>query len=137
MAGCSKSFVAEADRVLVHDSLEYAACLAQGAKPLTLEMTGPRSQIYFDPSKVHCAIATCGGLCPGTNDVIRAIVLELYHIYGVRRIYGCVTAFRGLSPSTATTWWTSLPRRWPTSIFGGMVLSTSRVPRTPARPWTP
>ena len=36
-----------------------------------LELAGPRSKIYFEPEKTHAAIVTCGGLCPGLNDVIR------------------------------------------------------------------
>jgi 6-phosphofructokinase 1 len=125
-----KSFVPEADRVMVYDSLDYAACLAQGAKPLTLEAAGPRSQIYFDPSKVHCAIATCGGLCPGTNDVIRALVLELYHIYGVRHIFGVRYGFQGFIPKYGHDLMDLTPEAVANiHIFGGTVLSTSRGPQ--------
>ncbi|MGA2507651.1 MAG: ATP-dependent 6-phosphofructokinase [Chitinispirillaceae bacterium] len=63
-----------------------------------LEKAGPREKIYFDPSKVHAGIVTCGGLCPGSNDVIRAIVMTLWYNYGVRRISGFKFGFRGLIP---------------------------------------
>ncbi len=63
-----------------------------------IEKAGPREQIYFDPSKVHAAIVTCGGLCPGLNDVIRAIVMTLWFHYGVRKISGIRFGFRGLIP---------------------------------------
>lgn len=66
------------------------------AKNKTLEKAGPRERIYFDPSKVHAGIVTCGGLCPGLNDVIRAIVMCLWHYYGVRRISGFRYGYRGL-----------------------------------------
>ena len=69
-----KTFVQDTDQVLVDDTREYLSRLKPGEEPLFFEMAGPRAKIYFDPSKVHCAIATCGGLCPGTNDVIRSIV---------------------------------------------------------------
>jgi 6-phosphofructokinase 1 len=63
-----------------------------------MERSGPRELIYFDPSKVHAGIVTCGGLCPGLNVVIRAIVMSLWYHYGVRRISGFKFGFRGLMP---------------------------------------
>jgi len=63
-----------------------------------LEKAGPREKIYFDPSKVHAAIVTCGGLCPGLNDVIRALVMTLWYGYGVRRISGFRFGYRGFLP---------------------------------------
>ncbi len=63
-----------------------------------LEKAGPREAIYFDPSKVHAGIVTCGGLCPGLNNVIRAIVMTLWHSYGVRQISGIRYGYRGLLP---------------------------------------
>jgi 6-phosphofructokinase 1 len=63
-----------------------------------LEKAGPRELIYFDPSKVHAGIVTCGGLCPGLNNVIRAAVMTLWHRYGVRRICGVRYGYRGLLP---------------------------------------
>jgi 6-phosphofructokinase 1 len=61
-----------------------------------LQMAGPRQQIYFSPSHVHAAIVTCGGLCPGLNDVIRAITRCLWYRYGVRRITGVRFGYQGL-----------------------------------------
>jgi 6-phosphofructokinase 1 len=52
--------------------------------------------LFFDPSKVACGIVTCGGLCPGLNDVIRAIVMSLHHDYGVHRVYGFRFGYEGL-----------------------------------------
>jgi 6-phosphofructokinase 1 len=63
-----------------------------------LEKAGPREKIYFDPAKVHAGIVTCGGLCPGLNDVIRAIVMCLWYRYGVKRISGIKYGYRGLLP---------------------------------------
>ena len=58
------------------------------------ELAGPRKLIYFDPSKTRCAIVTCGGLCPGLNDVIRGIVMNLYYHYNVKHIYGVQFGYR-------------------------------------------
>lgn len=52
------------------------------------ETAGPRKKLFFDSAKTKCAIVTCGGLCPGLNDVIRAIVMESYYAYGVKEIWG-------------------------------------------------
>ncbi len=68
------------------------------AKQNLLEMAGPREKIFFDPAKVNAAIVTCGGLCPGLNDVIYSIVMSLWHRYGVRRITGIRYGYRGLLP---------------------------------------
>lgn len=63
-----------------------------------LEVAGPREKIYFSPSHVHAGIVTCGGLCPGLNDVIRAIVRSLWFLYGVRRISGIRFGYKGFLP---------------------------------------
>jgi hypothetical protein len=36
---------------------------------------GPRKEIYYEPEEVKAAIVTCGGLCPGLNDVIRQVLI--------------------------------------------------------------
>lgn len=59
---------------------------------------GPRSKIYFNPGHVHAGIVTCGGLCPGLNNVIRAITRCLWYSYGVRRISGIRNGYKGLLP---------------------------------------
>lgn len=65
------------------------------ARNQLLELAGPREKIYFDPAKTHAGIVTCGGLCPGLNDVIRAIVMCLWYRYGVRNISGIRFGYRG------------------------------------------
>jgi 6-phosphofructokinase 1 len=60
-----------------------------------IEKAGPRENIYFDPAKVHAGIVTCGGLCPGLNDVIRAIVMTLWYRYGTKRISGFMYGYQG------------------------------------------
>lgn len=65
-----------------------------------LEKAGPRAQIYFAPSHVHAGIVTCGGLCPGINDVIRALVRCLWFRYGVRRITGIRYGYKGFLPES-------------------------------------
>ena len=125
-----KSFVEDTEKVLVYDTMEYLDQLPPNERPLTFELAGPRAQIFFDFSKVHCAVATCGGLCPGTNDVIRAIVLELHHLYKVNHIYGVRYGFQGFIPHYGH----DLVRLTPAAVadihnYGGTILSSSRGPQ--------
>jgi 6-phosphofructokinase 1 len=91
-------FLENGDRVLLSSSLEtVSGILAQGGRLPAFEKAGPRSKIYFDPSKLKCGIVTCGGLCPGLNDVIRAVVLSLYHNYKVKTVFGFPYGYEGLT----------------------------------------
>ena len=63
------------------------------------ELAGPRKTIYFNPTKIRSAIVTCGGLCPGINEVIRSIVMESYYQYGSKSILGIRYGYNGLNPS--------------------------------------
>ncbi|TDT87830.1 ATP-dependent 6-phosphofructokinase [Pseudodesulfovibrio indicus] len=91
------------------------------------EKAGPREHIYFDPSKVKCAIVTCGGICPGINDVIRAIVMEAHHRYGIRHVLGITNGLRGFIPEYGYDV-KSLTPEVVSHIhqFGGTILGSSR-----------
>ncbi|MCX5883005.1 MAG: 6-phosphofructokinase, partial [Deltaproteobacteria bacterium] len=92
-------FVDDKDHVLYHNNMtEIREYLLRGSPPPSFEKAGRRKEIYFDPSKLRCGIVTCGGLCPGLNDVIRSIVMSLFYHYGVRTIFGFLCAYEGLSP---------------------------------------
>jgi 6-phosphofructokinase 1 len=65
---------------------------------LAFEKAGPRQKIFFEPPKTKAAIVTCGGLCPGLNNVIRSLVLALYHHYGVKDILGIKYGYKGFNP---------------------------------------
>jgi 6-phosphofructokinase 1 len=91
-------FVGDEEHVLYHDKAEeLKAAIKAGKEPLCFEMAGPRERIYFNPSKLRCGIVTCGGLCPGLNDVIRAIVLGLFYHYGVKTVFGFRYGYEGLA----------------------------------------
>eukprot|EP01036_Dinobryon_divergens_P022498 gene22498-30759_t len=57
----------------------------------------PRSTTHFDPKTVTAAVVTCGGLCPGLNNVIRELVHGLEYLYGVERILGIKGGYNGFS----------------------------------------
>jgi 6-phosphofructokinase 1 len=95
----SAHYVEESDRVLLDERLSAAAARSRDSAGMPgFEPAGPRRKIYFDPSKTRAGIVTCGGLCPGLNDVIRGITLELRRGYGVQRVYGFCNGFQGFVP---------------------------------------
>lgn len=58
---------------------------------------GPSKTLLYDPATVKVAVATCGGLCPGLNTVIREIVMCLTYVYHVPRgnVFGVTDGYRG------------------------------------------
>lgn len=93
----NQHYVAETDRILYDDTLDLIAARNIPLDQLpTFESGGPRRKIFFDPATTKVGVVTCGGLCPGLNDVIRAIVLELYTHYGVRDVVGFQHGYAGL-----------------------------------------
>ncbi len=95
------------------------------------ELAGARREIYFDPTKTRCGIVTCGGLCPGLNDVIRAITLQLFHSYGIKNIYGFRYGFEGLIPEFGHETIMLTPDLVSDiHQYGGSILSSSRGPQS-------
>ncbi len=80
-------------------AMDLAALREKGAVPM-FECAGPRERIFFDPSQLVCGIVTCGGLCPGLNDVIRTITLTLRWEYSVKSVLGFRFGYEGLSSKT-------------------------------------
>src|SRR5262245_6531873 len=66
---------------------------------LLFELAGPRKMLFFHPKRTCAGIVTCGGLCPGLNDVIRSIFFELRHAYGVKKVLGFRGGYQGLDPA--------------------------------------
>ncbi len=127
----NQPFVNDSDRVLIEiRERETQERLKRGETLSSFELAGPRQKIYFDPSKLRCAVVTCGGLCPGLNDIIRSVVLELYHHYGVRNIYGIRYGLQGFIPRYGHEVIELKPSRV-TSIMdmGGSILGSSRGPQ--------
>jgi len=88
--------VADNERVVIDvRELSLVQQLKKRQSPPCFELAGPRNNIFFDPSKLRCALVTCGGLCPGLNDIIRSVVLELHWGYGVGNIYGIRYGLQG------------------------------------------
>jgi 6-phosphofructokinase 1 len=89
-------------RRFVGDSLRIPHRIVQGngvaENDALFEVAGPREKLFFDPAKTRAGIVTCGGLCPGLNNVIRSLFMELHHIYGVPEVLGFRDGYVGLDP---------------------------------------
>jgi 6-phosphofructokinase 1 len=127
-------FTNDDERVLYHSKpADMKHWLDKESTPPAMEAAGPRRMLFFDPAELACGIVTCGGLCPGLNDVIRAVVRSLRLHYGVNKIYGFRFGYEGLvrrlghEPLELT----------PESVHrihegGGSILGSSRGPQDPA-----
>jgi 6-phosphofructokinase 1 len=126
--GVTHLFVSDDERVVINiKQADIEAMIAEGVAPPAFEVAGPRQKVYFDASKLRCAIATCGGLCPGLNGIIRAIVLELHYRYGVKIIYGIRHGLEGFIPEYNHDFLDLTPARVTTIMnMGGSLLGSSR-----------
>lgn len=123
-----ESFTDDDNRVLLNVKTKaLAEIVACQREPASFEEAGARRTIYFDPSKVRAAILTAGGLCPGLNDVIRALVMTLHYRYGVGSILGVKYGYQGLMPEFGHQL-VPLDANGVSHIheFGGTVLGSSR-----------
>lgn len=126
----TEHYVDESDRVLLDDTLSMVR--ARGGELPSFEPAGPRRRIFFDPSKTVAGIVTCGGLCPGLNDVIRSLVRNLTNHYGVRRVVGFRNGYQGFIPSYQYEVVELTPQSVrDINVEGGTVLGTSRGPQDP------
>ena len=95
-------FVDDESRVVYDTAAERVSDrLEKYGQVVAFEEAGPREKLFFDPLNVKAAIVTCGGLCPGTNDVIRSVVHTLFYGYGVRIIKGIQYGYSGLNPESS------------------------------------
>ena len=114
----------------VSDDVRIPERIEAGAAPgLEFELAGPRSQLFFDPQKTRAGIVTCGGLCPGLNNVIRSLFLELHFGYGVAEVIGFRGGYSGLDAKCGVEPVTITPE-YVHNIHqrGGTILGSSRGP---------
>ena len=123
-------FPSKASRYAISDDVRIPEHIEVGAEPgLQFELAGPRAKLFFDAKETRAGIVTCGGLCPGLNNVIRSLFLELHYGYGVKEVLGFRGGYGGLDPDCG---------REPLKITpeavdgihhrGGTILTSSRGP---------
>ena len=115
------------ESTFIHDGMYYRDPLSEDG-PM-FERSGPREHLFFEPAKTKVAVVTCGGLCPGLNNVIRSLYLQLHYHYGVPAVMGIRYGYSGFSPEGST------PPLWLNAEIvnnihqmGGTLLGTSRGP---------
>jgi 6-phosphofructokinase 1 len=121
-------FVDDNERIIFDNSNEYySKCMETGVTPVSFEKAGPKEMIFFEPAKTKVGIVTCGGICPGLNNVIRSLVIQLFYRYGISRVLGFKYGYEGfisdynhevveLAPDMVSD----------IHIAGGTILGTSR-----------
>lgn len=93
-------FVEDSERILYEVSEDsFEEYKSSGVKPISFEKAGPKEKIFFEPAKTKVGIVTCGGLCPGLNNVIRSLVNQLWYRYGITRILGFKYGYEGMVAS--------------------------------------
>lgn len=127
-------FVSDNERIVYDPRIEcvrkYMTC---DEVPPSMEVAGPRRKLFFNPSGFRAAIMTAGGLCPGLNDVIRALFMELFYRYRVKEVLGIRYGYMGLAPRIGPPPVVLTPEMV-ANIHrnGGTILGTSRGPQDPA-----
>jgi len=114
----------------ISDDIRIPERIEIGADPgLQFELAGPRAKLFFDAKQTRAGIVTCGGLCPGLNNVIRSLFLELHYGYGVAEVLGFRGGYAGLDPACGVK-----PVRITPQFIdgihqkGGTILGSSRGP---------
>ncbi|HPQ96448.1 MAG: ATP-dependent 6-phosphofructokinase [Thiothrix sp.] len=96
------------------------------AAAATMELAGPRAQVFFDTGRVRAAIVTCGGLCPGLNAVIRGLVMQLWYLYDCRQVLGIRFGYQGLGNAAQESIMLTPARVSAINGRGGTILGSSR-----------
>jgi 6-phosphofructokinase 1 len=125
------NYCADSESVLYElDRDRIVGQVKKGVQVPAFEKAGPRNKIYFEPAKTRVAIVTCGGLCPGINNVIRSIVMELHYRYAVRTIYGIRYGYQGFIPKYGHEALMLTPQEVEDiHEKGGSILASSRGPQ--------
>jgi 6-phosphofructokinase 1 len=126
-------FVGDDERILYSNSLnEIMDIIANDEMPISFEKIGPKEFLYFEPAKTKVAIVTCGGLCPGLNNVIRGLVVHLCHVYHITKILGIQFGYAGLNPQNSLPF-IELTPELVDDIHkeGGSILGSSRGEQSP------
>lgn len=119
------------DFVTDGDRIRYQVELAPDdpeCNDLFFERAGPRGRLFFNPQEARAAIVTCGGLCPGLNNVIRSVYYCLTYNYGVPEVFGVPFGYRGFNPDNGPLLRLTHEMVENIHLQGGTFLGSSRGP---------
>jgi len=133
LLGTGRQFVENDEKILFYSHTQMVqACEQAGRSVPMLERAGPRRKIFFEPSQLRCGIVTCGGLCPGLNDVIRTVTLSCLWQYGVKEVWGFRYGYAGLAAKPKAEPILLRPEQVDDiHLQGGDILGSSRGPVDP------
>ncbi len=122
-------YISDTQFVPLHITFDQAA---ERSGNIFFEKAGPRERTFFDAPRTSAAIVTCGGLCPGLNNVIRSLVMSLHCHYGIQRVYGIRYGYHGMNPANGHAP-VELTVDAVSDIHetGGTIIGTSRGPEDP------
>jgi 6-phosphofructokinase 1 len=122
------NFIEDSERILADVRIKsLEAAIESKMQPDSYERSGPRENIFFDGENTTAAIVTCGGLCPGINNVIRSLVMALHYFYKVKRVIGIPYGFEGLNLEIGHNFIELNPDKVKNiHEFGGTILGSSR-----------
>lgn len=97
----SESFLSDAERYIMYDPhvlrMDLSGRHAMSLSPFRMRVAQVAEHLHFNPAETVVGIVTCGGLCPGLNDVVRGITYMCRRTYGVKRVIGFRYGYWGLS----------------------------------------
>lgn len=122
------NYLLSGERILFNPNIKHIEKIREyGNEIISFEKAGAYEKIFFDPSKTKVGIVTCGGLCPGLNNVIRGLVMEFYYRYNVRHVFGFKYGYAGLIPEAQHPYIELTPERVENiHQQGGTILGSSR-----------
>jgi 6-phosphofructokinase 1 len=126
-------FIDDSERIVYDPRVAHIKrWTSRGEEPPSMEIAGPRRKLFYNPVSFRAAIMTAGGLCPGLNDVIRALFMELHYRYRVKEVLGIQYGYAGLAPRVGQPPVVLNPDMV-ANIHknGGTILGSSRGPQDP------
>ena len=126
-------FIEDSERIIFSSQVKNLNHQLKTCKNLpAFEKAGARKKIFHHPESTRAAIITCGGLCPGLNNVIKGLVNVLEQDYGVKEIIGIRYGYKGLTEKSNHE-----PMQLNSSVVdqihkqGGTILGSSRGNQDP------
>jgi len=125
--GLEVNFKVDSERIFIDDRVTLDG---ESQARASFEIAGPRERVFFQPGKITAGIVTCGGLCPGLNDIIRGIVMLCHYRYGITRTLGFRYGYEGLVQRYGHAPMILRPESVAQiHSFGGTILGSSRGPQ--------